>query len=65
VTSIEMPGKGCQGPGKIDIGEGTIDWQTLWEVLIHEDERPSWSLFILYEFANWGFKGRLKGGTSS
>lgn len=34
------------GPGQIGIGEGTSEWQTLWEVLIHEDERPRWSLFI-------------------
>lgn len=46
MTSIEKPRKGCQGPGQTGIGEGTFDWQTIWEVLIHEDERPSWSLFI-------------------
>lgn len=44
MTSIEMPGKECQGPGQTGIGEGTFDWQTLWEVLLHEDERPSWRL---------------------
>lgn len=44
MTSIEMLGKRWQGPGQVSTGEGTPEWQILWELMIHEDERPGWRI---------------------
>lgn len=44
MTSIEVLGRRWQGPGQVGTGEGTSERQILWEVLIHEDEKPGWRI---------------------